>query len=130
MVPRPKTPKSFRNAIMLRFHVDGFVSPDRIHDDWTVQARGCRGGKAGVAIGVPLHGCPNAIAVAEIDVIAHPDFVAVVENGRAGKGKKQAVEKLYAPAIVVDERGKAPPDAKVDAHSRVRAISDVHVVAL
>src|SRR6516225_2998342 len=115
---------------LLGFHVDRFISPNWIHDDGTIEACGVSGGKAGVAIRIPLHGRTDAIAVTEVNVIAHADFVAVVEDGRAGKGKKQAIEQFNAPAIVVDQGGEAPPDSEVNAHSRVRAIGEVHVVAL
>src|SRR3974390_345544 len=115
---------------LLGFHVDRFISPDRIHDDGAIEACGDRRGKAGVAIRVPLHGSTDAIAVTEVNVITHADFVAVVEDGRDGKGKKKAVEQFNAPAVVVDQGGEAPPDSQVDAHSRVRAIGEVHVVAL
>ncbi len=87
-------------------------------------------GKAGVAVGIPLHGSPHAVAVAEINVVAHADFVAVVEDRSAGKGKQQAVQQLDAPAIVVHQRRQAPADAQIDAHSRIRAVGQIHVVAL
>ena len=65
-------------------------------------------GKAGVAIRIPLHGRAHAVAVAEINVIAHADFVAVIEDRRSGKGEEQAVQKLDAAPIIVHQRS---PDA-------------------
>ena len=87
-------------------------------------------GEAGVAVGVPLHGRADAVAVAEVDVVAHADLVAVVEDGRAGKAEEQRVEQLDAAAVVVDQRREAAADADVDAHARVGGVGEVHVVAL
>ena len=87
-------------------------------------------GKAGVAIAVPLHGRAHAVAVAEIDVVAHADFIAVIEDGRAGKGEQQAVQQLDAAAIVVHQRSQAAADAEIDAHARIGAVGEIHVVAL
>ena len=74
-----------RGIALLRFHVDRFVAPDRIHDHGAVEAGRHGRGKSGVAIAVPLHRRADAVAIAEIDVVAHSDFVAVVEDRRAGK---------------------------------------------
>ena len=46
-----------------------------------------RGGEAGVAIRGPLHGGPDAVAVAQPDVVAHADLVAVVEDRGPGQGQ-------------------------------------------
>ncbi len=71
--------------ISLGFDVNCFVTPNRVHDDRAVQpAWSCRG-KTGVPIRVPLHGSPNTVAVAEIDVISHADFVPVIQDRSAGK---------------------------------------------
>ena len=69
---------------------------------------------------VPLHGRAHAVAVAEIDVVAHADFVAVVEDRRSGKRKEQAVQKFDAAPVVVHQRRQAPADAEIDAHARSR----------
>jgi hypothetical protein len=73
--------------------------------------------KAGVAVGVPLHGGADAVAVAEVDVVAHADLVAVVHDGRAGEAEQQRVEQLDAAAVVVHQRREAAADADVDAHA-------------
>ena len=115
---------------LLGFDVDGLVAPDGVHDDGEVELGGDGVGEAGVAVGVPLHGGADAVAVAEVDVVAHADLVAVVDDGRAGEAEEERVEQLDAAAVVVDERREAAADADVDAHARVGGVGEVHVVAL
>ena len=115
---------------LLGFDVDGLVAPDGVHDDGEVELGGDGFGEAGVAVGVPLHGGADAVAVAEVDVVAHADFVAVVHDGRAGEGEEEGVEELDAAAVVVHQRGEAATDADVDAHAGVGGVGEVHVVAL
>ena len=74
---------------------------------------GIGGGEAGVAVGVPLHGGADAVAVAEVDVVAHADLVAVVEDGGAGKAEEEGVEELDAAAVVVEQRGETAADAEL-----------------
>jgi hypothetical protein len=70
---------------LLGFDVDGLVAPDGVHDDGEVELGGDGFAEAGVAVGVPLHGGADAVAVAEVDVVAHADLVAVVEDGGSGE---------------------------------------------
>ena len=115
---------------LLGFDVDGLIAPDGVHDDGEVELGGDGGGEAGVAVGVPLHGGADAVAIAEVDVVAHADLVAVVDDGRAGEAEEERVEELDAAAVVVDQRREAAADADVDAHARVGGVGEVHVVAL
>ena len=73
----------------LAFDVDGLISPDGVHDDGKREAGGDCGGEACVAVGVPLHGGADGVAVAEIDVVAHADLVAVVEDGCTGEAEQE-----------------------------------------
>ncbi len=114
----------------LRLHVHHLVAIDGVHDDGEVEPRGIAAREAGVAVGGPLHGRAHAVAVAEIDVVAHADLVAVVENRRAGKAEQQRIEQLDAAAIVVDQRSQPAANAHVDAHARIGGVGEVHVVAL
>ena len=86
--------------------------------------------EACVSVGVPLHGGAYPVAVAEVDVVAHADLVAVVHDRRAGEREEQGVEELDAAAVVVYQRSEAAADADVDAHARVCGVGEVHVVAL
>ena len=91
---------------------------------------GLAAAEPGVAVGAPLHRGAHAVAVAEIEVVPHPDLVAVVDDGRAGQGEEQRVHELDLAAAVAEERGQAPADAQVDAGLRVLGVRPVHVVAL
>ena len=73
----------------LGLDVDHLVAVDGVHDDREVEARGIAAREAGVAVGVPLHRRAYAVAVAEVDVVAHADLVAVVHDGRAGEAEEQ-----------------------------------------
>ena len=114
----------------MRLHVDRFVAVDRIHDHGAVELAGRGPREARVAVAGPLHGRAHAVAVAQIDVVAHPDLVPVVNDGRAGKGQQDAVHQLQPPAVVVEQGRQPAAGADVDAHLRIVAIRQVHVVAL
>ena len=73
----------------LGFDVDHLVAVDGVHDDGKIEACGIAAGKSGVAIGAPLHGSTNGVAVAEVDVVSHADLVAVIEDGCAGKAEEE-----------------------------------------
>jgi len=99
-------------------------------DQRSVQFLRLGAGKPRIPVSAPLHRSAHSIAVAQINVVAHPDFVAVVEERRAGEREEKAVEELDAAAIVVDERSQAAANAEIDAHSGICAVGDVHVIAL
>ena len=50
--------------------------------------------------------------------------------GVPGKREQQAVQQLDAAAVVVHQRRQPAADADVDAHLRIGAVGQVHVVAL
>ena len=81
-----------RGAALLRFDVHGLVAVERVHHDGQIETGRVRRREAGVAVACPLHGGTDAVAVAEEDVVAHPDLVAVVEDRRAGHREQQAVQ--------------------------------------
>ncbi len=118
-----------RGVALLRFDVGRLVAVHRVHDDRVVEPARRDARKPGVAIRVPLHRRSYAVAIAEVDVVAHPDLVAVVEDRRTGKREQQRVEQLDAPPVVVHQRSQTPADAHVDAHLRIGAVRHVHVVA-
>ena len=57
----------------------------RVLDERGIEFIGFRGGESSVPASGPLHRGSNAVAVAEIDVVAHADFVAVVDARRTGE---------------------------------------------
>src|SRR3546814_10105891 len=65
----------------------------RVHQRWQVELREVGGREPAVAVGRPLHRGADAVAVAEEDVVAHPDLVAVVEHRAAGHREQQGVER-------------------------------------
>ena len=75
-------------------------------------------------------GRAHAVAVAEKDVVPHPDLVAVVEDRRSGQREEQAVQELHLAAVVADQRRQAPADAEVDPHLGGVGVGAIHVVAL
>ena len=76
-----------RRVARLRLDVDRLVAVHRVHDRRQVQLLRVGAREAGVAVRAPLHRRAHAVAVAEIDVVAHADLVAVVEDRRAGHGE-------------------------------------------
>ena len=67
---------------LLRFNVDGLVMIFVIDDNGQYQALRIGGREAGVAVARPLHRRAHAVAIAEKDVVAHSDFVAVIDHRR------------------------------------------------
>jgi hypothetical protein len=63
-----------------------------VEDAADVPQRGIAARKPGVAVAGPLHGSTHTIPIAEIDVVAHADLVAVIQNGRAGKTEQQRIQ--------------------------------------
>ncbi len=82
----------------------------------------------GVAVCAPLHRRAYAVAIADVDIVAHPDLVAVVDHRCAGQREQQAVHQLDPAAILPQQRGQAAPDPQVDARLRVVGIDPIHVV--
>jgi hypothetical protein len=77
---------------LLRVDIDLLVVVLRIDDHRQIELLRIGFGKPGVAVGAPLHRRAHAIAVAEIDVVAHSDFVAVINDGRTGKREQKTVQ--------------------------------------
>jgi hypothetical protein len=55
----------------------------RVDDDGKEEPLRIGGGEACVAVAVPLHRGTDGVAVAQVDVVAHPYLVAVVDDGGA-----------------------------------------------
>lgn len=82
-------PVQERRITVLSLHVDGFISPEWIHNDGLYK-RAIRSAKPGIAIRIPLHQGADGIAITEINVIVNVNLV-VVKNGRASKRKEQTI---------------------------------------
>ena len=87
-------------------------------------------GEAGVSVGAPLHRRADAVSVAQVDVVAHAELVAVVDDGRPGQREQERVHELDHPAVVAEERREPAADAQVDARLGIVRVGAVHVVAL
>ena len=74
----------------LRLDVDALVVEALLGDQRQVEAVRVARREAGVAVGRPLHRRAHAVAVAEVDVVAHPDLVAVVDDRRARAARTAA----------------------------------------
>ena len=109
-------PEQRVGVVLLRLDVDRLVVVLGVDDDRQDQPLRVGAREAGVAVGAPLHRRAHAVAVAEVDVVAHPDLVAVVEDRRAGQREEQAVQELHLAAVVADQRRQAAADAEVDPH--------------
>src|SRR6476659_5964580 len=108
-------PLQQRGAIaFLRLDVDRLVTVDGVHDHRTVEARRIRTGEAGIPIAGPLHRRPDAISVAKVDVVAHADLVAVVDDGGSRKREEQTLEQLDTPAVIAHQRRQTSADAEVE----------------
>ncbi len=114
----------------LRFHVHRFIAVQRAHDGRQHELFGVGAREAAVAVGGPLHWRAHAVAVAEVDVVAHADFVAVIHDGRAGHGEEQAVHQLDAAAVAFQQRCQPAADAQVQARAAVACVDLPEVVAL
>ena len=114
----------------LRLDVDGGEAVDRVHDAGQVELRRIGAREAAVAVRRPLHRRAHAVAVAEIDVVAHADLVAVIDDRRAGHGHHDRVHQIDLAAVVLHQRRQPPADAEIDARARVGGVGRPQIVAL
>ncbi len=123
-------PEQRAGVLLLRLDVDRFIMVLGIDDHRQKQLLRVGAGEAGVAVGAPLHGRAHAVTVAEIDVVAHADFVAVIDYRRPRQREQEAVQKLHAPAVVAEQGRQAAPDAQVDPGPWIVGVDLIHVIAV
>src|SRR5439155_759840 len=75
-------PEQRVRVILLALDVERLVVVLRVDDRRQVELLRVGLGEAGVAVGGPLHRGADAVAVAEVKVVAHADLVAVVQDRR------------------------------------------------
>ena len=114
----------------LGLDVDRLVTVLRVHDRRQHQAGRVGTGKPAIAVDGPLHGRAHAVTVAQIDVVAHADFIAVVQGRRARHRQQQAVEQFHPPTIPLHQRRQASPNTQVDTGAAVCGVVVPQVVAL
>ena len=111
------------------FDIDRLIAVDGIHDHRQIEPCRVATGESAVAVGRPLHRCAHAIAITEVDIVAHSDLVAIVDDRRAGKRHQKRVHELDLPPVVVHQGSQAASDPEVDAGARVGRIGRPEVVA-
>ncbi len=114
---------------LLGLDVDGLVAIQRPHQHRQRQPFGVGAREAAVAVGRPLHRRAHAVAVAQVHVVAHAQFVAVVQHRRAGHRQEQAVHQFDPPPVAFQQRRQAAADAQVDASARIGRVDAPEVVA-
>ena len=126
----PHPPQVGARILEPRLHVDNFIVVFGVRDNGQIEALGVGAGKARVAVRTPLHRRTDAVAVAQEDIVPHPDLVPVVDDRRARQREEQAVHELNLIPVVPQQRMETAPDAQVDARLGVVGVDPVHVVAL
>src|SRR5260370_26623461 len=102
----------------------------RIDVDRYKEGMGISPGKGGVLICAPLHRRTHAVAVAEIDIIPHPDLIPVVQDRASGHRKEDCMNQLELTSVVAQERSKPSANTKIDASAGIAGVNAIHVVAL
>ena len=77
-----------------------------------------------------MHGRPHAVAVAQVQVVPHANFIAVIDDGCSRHCQKQTVHQFDATAIVLEKRRKPPADAEIEPRTSVGGVHFPQVVAL
>ena len=117
-------------AARLRLDIDGLIAIDRVHDGRRVEPRRIGAGEAAIAVRRPLHRRADAVAVAEIDVVAHADLVAVIDDRRARERQQQRVHQLDLAPVVVHQRRQPAADADIDAGAGIVGVGRPQIIAL
>ncbi len=114
----------------LRFDVDGVEAVQRTHHRRQHQLFRIGAREPAVAIRRPLHRRAHAVAVAEVDVVAHAEFVAVIDHGRAGHRQQQRIDQLDAAAVALHQRCEAAANAEIQARAAIARIGVPQIIAL
>jgi len=77
---------------VLRLDVDRLVVVLGIDDDREIELLGVGGGEARVAVRAPLHRRSHCVSVAEVEVVAHAELIAVVHDRRPRQREQQTIE--------------------------------------
>ncbi|MEJ1968368.1 MAG: hypothetical protein WDN03_06990 [Rhizomicrobium sp.] len=65
-----------------------------------------------------------------MDIVAHAEFVAIIEDRRPHDGEQQRIHQFDTPPVVFEQRGEPAPDAEIEARPLVGRVSLPEVVAL
>ena len=84
--------------------------------------------KTGVPIRAPLHGGTHAVSVSQINVVPHPDFVAIIDYRRTGQREQQSVHHLDTAPVVSHQGRQASANTQIETHSGVLGVDPVHII--
>src|SRR5271165_2418963 len=104
------------SAADLRHYVYCRITVDWVLDKRSIESIGFGSRKSSVPSSAPLHRRPYPVPVAEIDVIAHADLIAVIDDGSAWQRHQHSVHQLDAPAVIIEQRSQPAPNSKVQPH--------------
>src|SRR5437867_135167 len=83
---------------------------------------------ASVLVSAPLQRRANSIPVAQKDVVAHSDFLAVIDHRSAGKREQEEVEQFDAFAVFLEQRPEPAADSEIDPRFGVAGVDAIHVI--
>ena len=131
LAQQPLEPMEERARVaLLGLDVHRLVAVDGVHERRKVELRKVATRKAGVAVGGPLHRRADRVSVAEVDVVAHEELVAVVDDRASGHRQQEGVEELGQAPVAVEQRRQATPDPHVTLHAGVLGVLGEEIVAL
>src|SRR5271165_2423520 len=116
-------------GLFLRKYVDCRITINWILYQGRVEFLWIGGGKTSVPASAPLHWSSHSIAVAQINVVTHSDFVAVINAWSTRQRHQHPVHQLDSPSVVVQQRGQSTPNSQVQPHRLVLGVAVVHIVA-
>ncbi len=93
-------PEKRIRVVLLGLHIDGLVVILWIDDDGEIETLGIGMRKTRIPVSTPVHGGPDAVPVAQVDIVPHPDLVPIEENGRTGQGEKKTVQDLDPSTVI------------------------------
>ena len=142
-MPRPKARCWRRTASMrriqlrseweiaaLRLDIHRLIAVKRVHDRRQHQRGRIGARKPAIAIRRPLHRRAHAVAVAEMDIVAHADLVAVIDDRRSRHRQQQAVHQLDAAPVALHQRRQPAADPEIEPGAAVGRIGLPQKVAL
>src|ERR1700674_3001051 len=97
----------------MRFNIRALVMVLGVDDHGQDQSLRVGRRKTGVAIRAPLHWSTYSIPIAQIDVVSHPDFIAIVNDWRSGKGKQQCIIQFDSASMIAKQRRKSPSNTQI-----------------
>ena len=84
-------PQQRTACVLLRFNVERLVLILGIDNHRQVQLLGIGARESSVAIRGPLHRRAHAVAIAKVEIVAHADLVAVIDDRRAWQRQEQRI---------------------------------------